>query len=306
MCDFMKTILLNIFLIALTVLTSCQDRKNIIVTGQVIDETTGRPIPNAEVVVLCWYNHNIDDASFKKQTLTTDKEGRYQTKFEKGHQVDVASKANSYHPNRSYNELKDNEIEVNLTLTKTKDNPTLVTVLNTDKVMLDFKEDFPFLRVRIPAAKNDHGLDFTKAITFGFDLKTLTTNSDTTQTDLWFRIEKKEDQPSTIATSFTGGLIPILDNKIKSSLLFEETTAPTTGYISSYKLTGKEAGFFVRCRDGKTYAKIILEKSAIDISTPDGQGSHYKEFGKNFSCLYQSNGTTDLTFSKTDIDRLTI
>ena len=68
------------------------------------------------------------------------------------------------------------------------------------------------------------------------------------------------------------------------------------------KLTGSEEGFFVRCRDSKTYGKIILEKSAIDISAPDGQGSRYKEFGKNFSCLYQPNGTTDLTYSQTDID----
>jgi hypothetical protein len=302
MCDFMKTTLLNILLIALTILASCQDRNNIVVTGQVIDETTGKPIPNAEVVVLCWYNHNIDDASFNKQTLTTDNEGKYQAKFDKGHKVDVASKSTDYQPNRSYNELKDNEIEVNLKLTKRKENPNLVTLLNTDNVMLDLNENFPFMRVRIPAVKNGKGLDFKNAVTFGFDFKTLKTNSDTTQTDLWFRIENKEEQPTIIATSLNGGLIPILDSEIKSSLLYEKTIAPTTGYVTTYKLAGAEAGFFLRCRDGKTYGKIILEKSAIDISSPDGQGSNYKEFGKNFSCLYQPNGTTDLTYSQTDID----
>jgi hypothetical protein len=302
MCDFMKTTLLNILLIALTILTSCQDSKNIVVTGQVVDETTGKPISNAEVVVLCWYNHNIDDASFNKQTLTTDKDGKYQVKFDKGHQIDVASKAIGYQPNRSYNELNDNEIEVNLKLTKKKENPDLVTLLNTDNVMLDLNENFPFMRVRIPAVKNGQGLDFKNALTFGFDFKTLKTNSDTTQTDLWFRIENKEGQPTTIATSLNGGLIPILDSEIQSSLLYEKTIAPTTGYVTTYKLAGSEAGFFVRCRDGKTYGKIILEKSAIDISSPDGQGSHYKEFGKNFSCLYQPNATTDLTYSQTYID----
>lgn len=302
MCDFMKTTLLNILLIALTTLASCQDRNNIVVTGQVIDETTGKPISNAEVVVLCWYNHNIDDASFNKQTLTTDKDGKYQAKFDKGHQVDVASKASGYQPNRSYNELKDNEIEVNLKLTKKKENPDLVMLLNADNVTLDMNENFPFMRVRIPAVKNGQGLDFKNAVTFGFDFKTLKTNSDTTQTDLWFRIENKEGQPTTIATSLNGGLIPILDSEIKSSLLYEKTLAPTTGYLTTYKLTGSEAGFFVRCRDGKTYGKIILEKSAIDISSPDGQGSYYKEFGKNFSCLYQPNGAPDLTYSQTDID----
>lgn len=302
MCDYMKTTLLNILLIALITLASCQDRNNIVVTGQVIDETTGKPISNAEVVVLCWYNHNIDDASFKKQNLTTNNEGNFQAKFEKGHQVDVASKANGYQPNRSYNELKDNEIEVNLKLTKKQENTELVTLLNTDNVMHDLNENFPFIRVRIPGVENGQGLDFKNATTYGFDFKSLTTKSDTTQTDLWFRIVNKEEQPTTIATSVNGGLIPILDTEIKSSLLYEKSIAPTTGYVTTYKLTGSEAGFFVRCRDGKTYGKIILEKSDIDISSPDGQGSYYKEFGKNFSCLYQPNGTTDLTYSQTDID----
>lgn len=286
----------------MTTLASCQDRKNIVVTGQVIDATTENPIPNAEVVVLCWYMHNIDDASFEKQTLTTDNEGKFQIKFKKGYQVDVASKAIGYQPNRSYNELKDNEIQINLKLTKIKENPTLVTLLNTDNVMLDLNENFPFMRVRIPAVKNGQGLDFKNAVTFGFDFKTLKTNTDTTETDLWFKVENKEGQPTTIETSANGGVIPILDSEIISSLLYEKNIAPTTGYVTTYKLTGSEAGFFVRCRDGETYGKIILEKSAIDISSPDGQGSYYKEFGKNFSCLYQPNGTTDLTYSQTDID----
>lgn len=286
----------------MTTLASCQDRKNIVVTGQVTDETTGKPIPNAEVVALCWYNHNIDDASFNKQTLTTDSEGKYQAKFDKGHQVDVASKAMAYQPNRSYNKLKDNEIVVNLQLTKKKENSTLVTLLNTDNVMLDINESIPFLRVRIPARKEGDGLDFKNAMTYGFDFKTLQTNSDTNETDFWFRIENKEGQPTTIATSSKGGIIPILRDEIKSSLLYEKMVAPTSGYVMTYKLTSSEEGFFVRCRDGKTFGKIILEKSAIDISSPDGQGSYYKEFGKNFSCLYQPNGTSDLSYSQTDID----
>ena len=191
---------------------------------------------------------------------------------------------------------------MNLNLTKKKENPDLETLLNTDNVMLDLNENFPFIRVRIPVIKNRNDLDFKNAVTFGFDLKSLKTSTDTIQTDFWFRIENKEGQPTTIATSANGGLIPILDSDVSTSLLYEKTTAPTKGYVSTYKLTGSEAGFFVRCRDGKTYGKIILEKSAIDISSPDGQGNFYKEFGRNFSCLYQPNGTTNLTYSQTDID----
>ena len=57
-----------------------------------ITNDVGEPIRNAEVVVLCWYIDGLDDASFEKQTLTTDKEGNYEVKFIKGYQIDVASK----------------------------------------------------------------------------------------------------------------------------------------------------------------------------------------------------------------------
>ncbi|MBK8723344.1 MAG: hypothetical protein IPL95_14070 [Saprospiraceae bacterium] len=88
----MRTLKTIILLFILFTTLSCQDRNNVIVTGQITDELTGNPISNSEVVVLCWYMNSIDDASFNKQTLKTDSNGNFIAKFEKGHQVDVASK----------------------------------------------------------------------------------------------------------------------------------------------------------------------------------------------------------------------
>ena len=167
-------------------------------------------------------------------------------------------------------------------------------------------KDPPYLKVRILAVKNGESLDFGNAQTFGFDFKSLKTNSDTTQTDLWYKIDNKEGLPSTIVTSNKGGLIPIFSNEVKSSfaydLLYEKTTAPTKGYKTIYTLIGKEVGFFVRCRDGKTYGKMIFGGVELNVSSPDRHGSYYKEFGKSIICLYQSNGTTELTYPQTDID----
>jgi hypothetical protein len=298
----MKKQLLLILLTTLTLFTSCHDLKNIVVTGQVVDETTGQPIVNAEVVVLCWYMSSIDDASFKKQTIATDKNGNYQTTFDKGHQVNVASKGKDYEPNRSYNKLEDNEIEVNLKLSKEKTNLTLVTLLNTDISTLETTDKTPFLRIRIHADQNRNSLDLNNIETFGFDIASLTMKTDTAQCDLWFKIEKREGQPTTILTNKKGGIIPIYNNEINSSFLYEKSIAPTTGYQNEYLFKGNEEGYFVLCRDGKTYGKIILEKSSVDRSRPDGKGSFYKDFGKYFSCLYQPNGSTDLSYSPTDID----
>src|SRR5260221_14655083 len=107
----MKPLVPSILFTTLTLFTSCLDRRNILVKGQITDSISGQPVPNAEVVVLCWYMSNIDDASFKKQSLKTDNSGNYEVAFDKGHKIDVASKARDYQPNRSYNDLIDNQIE---------------------------------------------------------------------------------------------------------------------------------------------------------------------------------------------------
>lgn len=297
-----KVYFIIILLPFLAAIASCQDRKNIIVIGKVVDEKTGEPIHNAEVVVLGWYMNNIDDASFSKQSLTTDKNGNYKARFDKGHQIDVASKAKGYQPERSYNELNKSEIEVNLKLARQQNNPTLRSLLTTDELTSNSGQEPTFLRVRIYGDKDGQKLDFRKAETYGFDFKSQIANSDTTQTDFWFRTIKREEQPKTIVAAPNGGIIPIMNKDVNSSLLYEKTMAPKSGYFSTYRLTGDEAGFFVLCRDGKSYGKIIFEQSEIDLSSPDGKGSFYKEFGVNFSSLYQTNGSNDLSYSVYDID----
>ncbi len=282
--------LLTISFFTLTLTTSCQDKQNIKVTGQVKDELTGEPIPNAEVVVLCWYMNNIEDASFRKETLITDKVGNFAIKFDKGHQVDVASQAVGFLPARKYTKLESNEINLDLKLKRDKKNETLISHLMTtaDFIAVTGKAT-PFLKLRTQNKK---------ILTFGFDFATLTSKVDTLNCDLWFKIESK---PTTLVTNKSGGIIPIMLNEIKSSLLYELQYAPATGYQKSYMLTGQEEGFIIKCRDGKTYAKIILIKGRIDISGPIN-GSTFRDQGRYFSYLYQPNGTTDLTYPKTKID----
>jgi hypothetical protein len=288
----MRTLLLT-SLSFLTLLASCQDKNNVSVTGQITEETTGKPIPKAEVVVLCWYHYGLDEATFKKQTLTTDEKGNYKATFEKGYQIDVASKIQGFIANRSYNELSDNKIQVDLKLARVKENLTLIKYLSIDHVELDATDKTPFLRIRIHSGKVE---------TYGFDFSSQRTSNDTLKCDIWFKPINKEEQPTIIVANKNGGIIPVYSDEIKSSFFYEKTSAPTTGYLHEYKFKGKEEGFFVLCRDGKTYGKIIFEKSAIDVSSPDKKGSFYKEFGKKFSCLYQPNGTTDLSYSTPDID----
>ncbi len=244
----------------------------------------------------------LDDASFKKQTLTTDRDGKYTARFNKGHQIDVASKAVGFQPGRRYHELKKNNIVINLQLSPTTSNPSLVALLNTDINSFADTDSVPLIKVRIYSGEDKESPDLDHIETYGFDMKTLTVNKDTTECDFWFKIERKNDQPGIVRAHRNGGIIPVYIADINSTFLFEKTIAPETGYITQHLLDGSEEGFFVLCRDGKTFGKIILEKSINDSSSPDGKGGWYKEFVRQFSCLYQPDGTTNLSYSQPDID----
>jgi hypothetical protein len=117
-----------------------------------------------------------------------------------------------------------------------------------------------------------------------------------------FSLLTKKGHPKQLLRTKAVGFFQFIQNEIKSSFFYEKTSAPVTGYLREYKLKGNKEGFFVLCRDGRTYGKLIFDKSEIDHSAPDDKGGFYKDFGKQFSCLYQPNGTTDLSYSTPDLD----
>lgn len=295
----MKSIRILIFIFSLFFCVSCKDINNVTVSGQVLDQVTNKPISNAEVVVLCWYTTSIDDVSFAKKTVFTDSKGMYRVQFDKGHNIDVASQSKGYNPARSYVELSSNEIVANLKLSTSKENSTLRSWLNTDNLI---EGEMPFLGLRIYADVITKKLDLNRVETIGFDLINFKSTTDTSTADFWFMIEKKQGQPSVICASKDGGILPIKDEETTTSLLYTHITAPDSVYFSSYELKSDEHAFFVLCRDGKTYGKIILERTLIDKSIPDGKGSYFMEYGRQFSCLYQSDGTRNLAYSIPDMD----
>lgn len=282
---------LNILIIfSLLILNSCTNNQhNITVTGRVLDSETKKPIPNAEVVALCWYQINIDDATFKKKKTSTDKLGHYRFTFDVGYKVDIASKSPKHYPHRIYNELSNNTLNVDFTLDSMRSDTSLIVHLTT----MDYPENeetMPFIRQRIYSNSETEGLDFSNIEIWGYDFINSKNSPTNYNVDIWLKSVAKEEYPTTLLTSSKGGLIPILNKDIKSSLLFEKQVAPLEGYFTEYKLQGNEEGFFVKCRDGLTYAKILMEKSKIEISSPYKNG-YYKEWGYNFGAIYQKDSS---------------
>lgn len=294
----MKNIILIIF--PLLVLTSCiSEQHDITVTGKILDSETNKPIPNAEVVALCWYQNNIDDVTFKKQTTNTDNQGYYKFSFDIGHKIDIASKTAKHSPNRAYNELNNNNLNVDLSLEPKKNDTSLVVNLTTMRYSKK-DEAIPYLRQRVYSNPATDELDFANIESWGYDFINSKNSPNTDSIDIWFRSVNKEEHPTTMLTNPNGGLIPIYNKDVQSSLLFEKKEAPLDGYVTEYELQGNEEGFFVKCRDGLTYAKLLMEKSKIDKSSPSKNG-YYKEWGYNFGSIYQTDSSRTFNYNQ-DID----
>lgn len=78
--------------------------------------------------------------------------------------------------------------------------------------------------------------------------------------------ESTEDSSKKILiTQESGGIIPIFS-------LSNKNIAPIKGYKTRYEITGQEVGFFVKCRDGRSYAKLIASGFEFDRSIPSKNG----------------------------------
>jgi hypothetical protein len=281
----------------------CTDFQNIKVTGKITNAQTGIAIANAEVVVICWYKSDPTDESFRKATLVTDANGKYEASFAAGNEVDVASKSKDFLPARSFNKLKSNQIDVNLQLAISSDNPNLIVYRNDTLSNLYHTSKTAFLRISIPIRNNiADSTNLMNILSYGFDFRSLTTSIDTTNCDIWFRASNNGRKPGVLVAHRGGGIIPVYRDQAKSSFLFDMPIAPQTGYTKEYHLKGNEEGFFVLCRDGRTFAKIIFEKSEIETGSYSPSLVPREDIGKYFTYLYQPDGTRNLTYSSPSIN----
>ncbi len=198
--------------VILLLLTSCiSEQHNISVNGKIIDSKTSEPISNAEVVALCWYQNNIDDVTFKKQETRTDKDGNYKFQFDIGYQIDIASKAENYNPNRIYNELENNSLKQDLKLNKIENNKSLIVNLIT----MNFRDEevTPYLRQRVYSNQSTNELDFTKIELWGYDFINSKNTPTADSADIWLKGILKTEQSTILKSSSKGGLIQFLGMK---------------------------------------------------------------------------------------------
>jgi hypothetical protein len=258
------SISLGVFLI------SCNNPNNsrqIEVKGVILDNQTGKPIPSARVTLLCWRKVRSDEETYDKIDTIANSQGAFRIKFDEGFKVDIGSIAPNYHP--SVQEIKDVNNAINIEL-KLDSNTATGSLQELGQLAVFIRE----YNTEPSIPRTFHGIDLLDGIN--------TQSSDSM--DISIMQYSEINYPQKLITSAKGGIVPIFDNSNNTI-----SKAPEEGYVTIYELKGNEKGFFVKCRDGKTYARLMVFSLRYDRSSPYSNGS-FKDYGIMFNADLQAEG----------------
>jgi hypothetical protein len=284
------------------------NRSAVWVTVQVVDAETGQPVPHAAVLVVAVFERG--DAGplspGPRDSLASgmaDARGLVRVYFPHAFLVAAAAHAPGYLPARRKQRLMAAPPGFVLPLRRAYPNPALrATVYASPLATAD--PDFRFVLperdaertpvvVKVDDCPQSTGARFRD--TYGLVLSSARTSRDTAACDLWLSPSATDHPPTVVVAGGRGGICPLFSPGYAHSPLFDSDQAPARGYVRRYVLTGKEAGFFVRSRDGQHYGKYVLDSKDSRFSAgarePEGP---YCTYGWEGSCLYQPNGSRNL------------
>ena len=116
---------------------------------------------------------------------------------------------------------------------------------------------------------------------YGIDILKGKTTRHPDSADITISPTIKSGHPKFSVSSIDGGLVPFFDST-------DSQIAPQNGYLKTYELDGNEKGFFIRCRDGKSYARLSIVAD-YSRSAPCSNG-HFEDVGIMFDVELQTNG----------------
>lgn len=119
---------------------------------------------------------------------------------------------------------------------------------------------------------------------YGIDLLRAINTTSTDSADLMLSTDPEDYRRRMLIAGGKGGIIPIF-NKKKIDL----NRAPEKGYRTHYVLKGNEKGFFVKCRNGRAYARLDIFSAEFKASTALGH-TYAIDKGMMFHALLQRDG----------------
>ena len=250
---------------ALLLLISCsREVYNLSVNTVIADSKTKQPIPGAYLDMTCTFQENIDQSVSIDQRAQSSPAGQVSMFFEKGYRLSYKATCPGYlnYKNSHYaNKRFPDTLYLMREPEKTDLELSILSGYNID-------QNTPFIRIKNTNAGSKHREEDDEIWGYDFINNRSTNNLDSA--DIW--LDPKSTTSSLIFnTNNNGGIYPVFEQELSQSFFLEIEYVPELKYFSTYRTTGSEKGYFVKCRDGKRIVKLIPEDYLCIVEYKQGK-----------------------------------
>ncbi|MBS2098008.1 hypothetical protein [Carboxylicivirga linearis] len=274
---------------------SCsKESYNVVWNGVILDSETHQPVPFTSIQTKALFQSNIDQSKVEEHHLLSDANGQFFCRFEKAYRVNILVEPTRHQTfNESYF-ISKSKLPDTIYLHRSDNSIDLQMSLNEK----GFHSNAPFISQQMiyTSGKRKYGTSTQKK---GFDF--LNQQSNLSQFDIGLNIKKQQNnyEIELFATQ-EGGIFPVYSNQISESFFLEIENAPLHGYQKNYRINGNEAGYFLKCRDGKHFAKVVFKPELYKLNITSRQDS-IVEMGLKFNYILQNDSTSYSYFPVIDI-----
>ena len=291
---FHKTYRLGVLILVFLSFSCSKESYNIIWNGVILDSETHQPVPFTSIQTKALYQSNIDQSKAEEQHLFSDANGEFFCSFEKAYRVNILVEPTRHQTfNESYF-ISKNKLPDTIYLHRSDNNIDLLMSIDEK----GFHSTAPFISQQTiyTSGKRKSGIETRKK---GFDF--INQQSDLNQFDIALNIKKQQNNYEIeLFATREGGILPVYSHQISESFFLEIENAPLHGYQKNYRINGNEAGYFVKCRDGKHFAKVIFKPELYKLNITSRQDS-IVEMGIKFNYILQNDSTSYSYFPVIDI-----
>jgi hypothetical protein len=250
-------------ILTILLLLSCsKEVYNLSVNTVIADSKTKQPIPGAYFDVTCTFQENIDQSVSKEQRVMSGPAGKVSVDFERGYLLSYKATCPGY-LNLKNTRFANKRFPDTLYLMKEPEKTDLqLSILSGYNV----DESTPFIRIKsIKVFKRQSDEEI-----WGYDFINNRATNNLDSADIWLD-PKSTTNALIFNANSNGGIYPVFEQEISQSFFLEIEYVPELRYFNTYRTTGTEKGYFVKCRDGKRIVKLVPEDYLCVVEYKQGK-----------------------------------
>ena len=239
-----------IVLIFCLFIVACRYQTNIF-TG-IIKDDNQRAVSHCPISFILWKEGFQSETISNRLDTFTDENGRFEINVSDVIMLNLSVKVDSFYPFLKGGIVINNNNNIKINLTRQKETFSAIS-------------SFDQIRKPIKIGLENEILGGVSTLS---SIKGKVPNSNIV---VWVESKNNNFENIVIHTNaINGGILPIYESDINSSIFYDLLKLPQNGYKEEHKIDGNEIGFFIK--SDKVFIKLIMQNNTVDGSSPIGEG----------------------------------